>query len=343
MRRQRHAKIVATLGPASSDPTDDPRAVRRRRRRVPLQFQPRQPRRSRRAPRMRAPNRAGDRPTDRDPARPAGPEAARRHFRRRAGQARGRRALPPRSGSGTGRRQARTAAASGDLRRAEAGHRPAARRRQAPPAGRALRRRFRRRPRSSSAACCPTARASTCPSVVLPISALTDKDRNDLEFGLDLGVDWVALSFVQRPEDVIEARALDRRPRRRSSPRSRSRRRSSASTRSSRWPTRVMVARGDLGVEMPPEQVPTIQKRIVRACREAGKPVIVATQMLESMIDVAGADPRRGVRRRHRDLRRRRRGDAVGRVGRRASIRVEAVAMMDRIIARGRARPALPP
>ena len=121
------------------------------------------------------------------------------------------------------------------------------------------------------------------PGVVLPLSSLTDKDRRDLDFGLKLGVDWVALSFVQRPEDIVEVRelvegqagivaklekpaaiaALDA---------------IVAETDA------VMVARGDLGVEMPAEQVPAIQKRIVDACRRAGKPVIVATQMLESMV-----------------------------------------------------------
>jgi len=122
------------------------------------------------------------------------------------------------------------------------------------------------------------------PGVVLPISPLTEKDRKDLDFGLELGVDWVALSFVQRPEDIEEARAL---------------------VGKRAWlmaklekPSAIdhleaivelcdgiMVARGDLGVEMPPEQVPEIQRRIVRECRRLGKPVVVATQMLESMIN----------------------------------------------------------
>ncbi|WPB57348.1 pyruvate kinase [Xylophilus sp. GOD-11R] len=121
------------------------------------------------------------------------------------------------------------------------------------------------------------------PGVVLPLSALTDKDRADLAFGLSLGVDWVALSFVQRPEDIVEVRALvgER----------------AAIVAKLEKPAAiasldaivaeadaVMVARGDLGVEMQAAQVPSIQKRIVGACRRAGKPVIVATQMLESMV-----------------------------------------------------------
>lgn len=121
------------------------------------------------------------------------------------------------------------------------------------------------------------------PGAILPLSALTTKDREDLQFGLSIGVDWIALSFVQRPEDIIELREI---------------------VGQQAWimaklekPSAidsleaivaqsdgVMVARGDLGVELPPEEVPVLQKRIVRACREAGKPVIVATQMLESMI-----------------------------------------------------------
>jgi pyruvate kinase len=121
------------------------------------------------------------------------------------------------------------------------------------------------------------------PDVVLPLSAMTEKDQRDLEFGMTLGIDWLALSFVQRVEDIIEVRKIVgervgivaklEKP---------------AAIQSLdaivEEADAVMVARGDLGVEMPAEQVPAIQKRIVRACRKAGKPVIVATQMLESMV-----------------------------------------------------------
>ena len=171
------------------------------------------------------------------------------------------------------------------------------------------------------------------PDVMLAISPLTAKDRDDLEFAIGLGITTVALSFVQQPEDLDEAREL-------------------VAGRASiiakiekpsaiehlyaiiQRADAVMVARGDLGVEMPPEDVPSLQKRIIRACRYAGKPVIVATQMLEVDDDRAGAHPRRGVRRRHRGLRGRRRGDAVRRVRPPGKYPVEAVSIMDRIIRR---------
>jgi len=121
------------------------------------------------------------------------------------------------------------------------------------------------------------------PDVVLPIPALTEKDRADLDFVLPLGIEYIGLSFVQRPEDVAETKRI-------------------ADGRA--WvmvkmekpqavenldailelTDCVMVARGDLGVELPPEEVPLVQKRIVRTARALGKPVVVATQMLESMI-----------------------------------------------------------
>lgn len=121
------------------------------------------------------------------------------------------------------------------------------------------------------------------PDVILPLPALTEKDRKDLDFALSHGADWIALSFVQKPEDLTEVRAI-------------------VGTRAAllsklEKPSAiqqldeiialsdgVMVARGDLGVEMPAEDVPAIQKKIIRIARSLGKPVIVATQMLESMI-----------------------------------------------------------
>jgi pyruvate kinase len=121
------------------------------------------------------------------------------------------------------------------------------------------------------------------PDVVLPLSALTAKDLQDLEFGLSLGVDWVALSFVQRVEDVEEIKRLVNG---RASVLAKLEK-PSAITQLEEIVSAadaVMVARGDLGVEMPAERVPAIQKRIVHLCRRLGKPVIVATQMLESMV-----------------------------------------------------------
>ena len=120
------------------------------------------------------------------------------------------------------------------------------------------------------------------PDVLLPISALTDKDRRDLDFGLTLGVDWVALSFVQRPEDMQELREIVQG---RAGVMAKLEKPAAIESLAAvvALCDAVMVARGDLGVELPAEQVPRIQKRIVRECRRAGKPVIVATQMLESM------------------------------------------------------------
>ncbi len=122
------------------------------------------------------------------------------------------------------------------------------------------------------------------PGLMLPIPALTKKDRSDLAFALDQGCDYIGLSFVQRPEDVIEARELvgDR-----------------AFILSKiekpgalqhidevvRLSDAIMVARGDLGVEMPAEDVPLLQKRLIRTAHRYGRPVVVATQMMESMIE----------------------------------------------------------
>ena len=121
------------------------------------------------------------------------------------------------------------------------------------------------------------------PDTLLPLSAMTPKDRADLDAALALGVDWVALSFVQRPQDVAEVKkivagragvlAKIEKPK------------AMASLEAVlELADALMVARGDLGVELPPEAVPGLQKRITRAARKAGKPVVVATQMLESMI-----------------------------------------------------------
>jgi pyruvate kinase len=124
------------------------------------------------------------------------------------------------------------------------------------------------------------------PTAILPISAMTDKDRKDLRFALSLGVDWVALSFVQRAADMAELRKLVGNK--------------AACLAKIEKPAAlehlseildycdgVMVARGDLGVELAPEDVPVAQKTILRAARERGVPTIVATQMLESMINAA--------------------------------------------------------
>ncbi len=121
------------------------------------------------------------------------------------------------------------------------------------------------------------------PDTMVPFSALADKDRSDLEAALDAGIDWIALSFIQRPEDIAEAKKITR-----------GRALIMAKIEKPQAVHRLadildiadalMVARGDLGVEMPLEKVPGVQKQMTRAARLAGKPVVVATQMLESMI-----------------------------------------------------------
>ncbi|MDH4582152.1 pyruvate kinase [Pseudomonas sp. BN415] len=120
------------------------------------------------------------------------------------------------------------------------------------------------------------------PEAVLQLSPLTAKDRRDLDFGLELGVDWVALSFVQRPEDIIEARELIQG---RAFLMAKIEKPSAVVhlEEIARLCDAIMVARGDLGVEVPAENVPRIQKDIIRTCRQLGRPVVVATQMLESM------------------------------------------------------------
>jgi pyruvate kinase len=121
------------------------------------------------------------------------------------------------------------------------------------------------------------------PDTMVPTSALAEKDRSDLEAALDTGIDWVALSFIQRPEDIAEAKKITR-----------GRAVVMAKIEKPQAVHRLdeildladalMVARGDLGVEMPLEKVPGVQKQMTRAGRRAGKPIVVATQMLESMI-----------------------------------------------------------
>ncbi|TCS64590.1 pyruvate kinase [Primorskyibacter sedentarius] len=122
------------------------------------------------------------------------------------------------------------------------------------------------------------------PDVVLPLAALSEKDRKDLEFVCALGVDWLALSFVQRAKDVWEARDLVNG---RAAILSKIEKPAAVKAFEEILEVSdgIMVARGDLGVELPVQNVPPIQKQLVRQCRKAAKPVIVATQMLESMIE----------------------------------------------------------
>ncbi len=121
------------------------------------------------------------------------------------------------------------------------------------------------------------------PDAVLDLSSISSKDHQDMMFALQAGVDWIALSFVQRPDDIVEARKIIAG-------------RAAVMAKLEKpmalkcldeivnLSDAIMVARGDLGVEMPAEEVPIQQKRIITACRSAGRPVVVATQMLDSMV-----------------------------------------------------------
>ena len=150
------------------------------------------------------------------------------------------------------------------------------------------------------------------PDTTIPTSAMTDKDRADLDAALEEDIDWIALSFVQRPEDVDEVKTI-----------ANGRALVMAKIEKPQAVQRIeeimavadalMVARGDLGVEMPLEQVPGIQKTLTRLARRLGKPVVVATQMLEIDDLLTCADARGSVGRRDRGLRGRGRRDAVGR------------------------------
>lgn len=122
------------------------------------------------------------------------------------------------------------------------------------------------------------------PGVIIPMQALTDKDRVDLDAALDMGADWIAQSFVQTAADVAETKQIIAG---RAALMAKIEKPSALEyfTEILAHCDGIMLARGDLGVEIPPEEVPSVQKRIVRQTRDAGKPIIVATQMLESMID----------------------------------------------------------
>lgn len=178
------------------------------------------------------------------------------------------------------------------------------------------------------------------PGLAIPIPALTDKDRKDLAFALKEGVDWVALSFVQRASDMAELRSLVQN---RASVLAKIEKPSALESLDEilDLSQAIMVARGDLGVELAPEEVPVVQKQLVRAARLRGIPVIVATQMLESMTQAptptrAEASDVAGAVYEGADALMLSAESAVG------DYPLEAVSMMDRIITRVERDPRWP-
>ena len=163
---------------------------------------------------------------------------------------------------------------------------------------------------------------------------MSEKDKDDLRWALQLRVDMIALSFVRSADDIRDVHQIMDEEGMRLPVIAKIEKPQAVENLDEiiRAFDGVMVARGDLGVELPLEEVPLVQKRAVEIARRRAKPVIVATQVLESMIENAAPDPRRGLRRRQRRARRRRRAHALRRDQRRQVRRSQAVRTMARII-----------
>ena len=161
------------------------------------------------------------------------------------------------------------------------------------------------------------------PGVAVSVPAMSEKDKDDLRWALRMRVDMIALSFVRTADDIRDVHQIMDEEGLRLPVIAKIEKPQAVDNLDEiiRAFDGVMVARGDLGVEMPLEEVPLVQKRACEIARRRAKPVIVATQVLESMIENSRPDPRRGLRRRQRRARRRRRADALGRDERRQARR----------------------
>ena len=318
MRRHRNAKIVATLGPASSSPELIRGLFEAGADVFRLNFSHGTHEDHQKRYDIIREHRAGDRPAYRHPRRSAGTETAGRHFRRRPRDARHRRPL---SASILTADPATSSASACRIRKSSQALSPGVQlllddgkvRLEVESCGRGSRHDPRRRRRRAVRPQGSQRRRRR----VAALGAHATRTASTWPTRLELGADWIALSFVQRPEDVEEIRSIVAG---RAGIMSKLEKPSAIEHLDEivELSDAVMVARGDLGVEMPPEQVPPIQRRIVRACRQAGKPSIVATQMLELMISRSDADPRRSLRCGLGHLPWRRCGDAVGGIGLRA-------------------------